>query len=536
MAVKIVSLLLLWDLAFLIQEVTPFCNVTCTTDYKRSLNCSCSDTVPTFPILLEAICREFPEDDVKGSCEIKPPQSWCSMEPENFELNASIGTKCTASVNYHGSPVRTNVSDSTSWDLSDMVKPRQPFKVQVTNKDEFFNITWEIDDYLDECLNYRVRIKENRDFPKDPGDSYLVDQQYLLINHAQLRPRSKYIVDIQASLCPKSILKGPWSEWSSTAEWSSKGSSLEVKGNDTYWWYLSIAGIIFLILMVPCYLHRPFWIKKIQMITYIPKADRFFKPLYCTYEGNFKDWVKPVFSEYDILMISTPVQVMTEKRQEVPPAWSTERETYGEDNEKKQGGRSHECFYPPGAPVLHVHEAGSWHGGTGHSTGHISIHTVTLSGEEESGEEGVSGSSGNTLRSYQDEETFGLYAEGDVECGDFDSGEPQRSRMCRGGGLLAQGENQISAGLSVSSMDCQSSVRVIEPERVSLDSFKSNGQSEDGYPSVDLDTIDSGFGEADCSSPVTSESSTEERIDSAFYSNYVKQWMIGSTLQEDPSA
>lgn len=33
------------------------CNVTCTTDYNTSLNCSCSGTVPSSPILLEAECR-----------------------------------------------------------------------------------------------------------------------------------------------------------------------------------------------------------------------------------------------------------------------------------------------------------------------------------------------------------------------------------------------------------------------------------------------------------------------------------------------
>ena len=31
-----------------------------------------------------------------------------------------------------------------------------------------------------------------------------------------------------------------------------------------------------------------FWLKKLQTLTYIPKADSFFWPLYHTYDGDFK--------------------------------------------------------------------------------------------------------------------------------------------------------------------------------------------------------------------------------------------------------
>lgn len=71
-------------------------------------------------------------------------------------------------------------------------------------------------------------------------------------------------------------------------------------------------------------------------------------------------------------------------------------------------------------------------------------------------------------------------------------------------------------------------------EALSLDSFSSNENSDYGYPQIgiDLDTIDSGFLESDCSSPVSSECEGGERMDTSLlggtvgtHSNYVKQWM-----------
>ncbi|KAM6957151.1 interleukin 21 receptor, tandem duplicate 1 [Aplochiton taeniatus] len=100
-------------------------------------------------------------------------------------------------------------------------------------------------------------------------------------------------------------------------------------------------------------------------------------------------------------------------------------------------------------------------------------------------------------------------------------------------GLLAKGGKQ-------SDVDWQTHGHNIESERISLDSFNSNEQSEDGYPHVDLDTIDSGFGESDCSSPLNSEFNGEDQIDASVFtgegsssSNYVKQWMICKIAQGD---
>lgn len=169
--------------------------------------------------------------------------------------------------------------------------------------------------------------------------------------------------------------------------------------------------------------------------------------------------------------------------------------------------------------------------GTSHSTGHISIHTVTLSGEEGFEDEVASQSSANAPRSFQVGGNIGLFGQLDLEQAGYDLEDRQMARFNRHNGVLLHHEN-------LEEENFLPHVPFIEPERVSLDSLALNEQSEDPYPPVDFDTIDSGFGE--CSSPGASDTNGAEQTDSdslhehkTSNSNYVKQWMACSTAQED---
>ncbi|CAK6958955.1 interleukin 21 receptor%2C tandem duplicate 1 [Scomber scombrus] len=530
-------LFMLWDLTLFIYGVTS-CSVTCTTDYDALLNCSCvPGSVPTYPVLIKVNCSDG-DNTVIDSCQVKPPQSWCMMYPENFYEVAVVETICTATVSQQDNPVIVNASESTNWFLCDVVKYPPPFNVQVTNTDGFYNISWDNNNTQDLCFDYRVRLRASRTFySKDQDISLKVSQKYFSLDHKykELQPNTIYTVDVQAKLCDgNDLYHGPWSEWSSTAEWKTKGTSEETEGIKRCWLYISLTCIIVLIICFSLGCSQKTVLqRKLKLITYIPKPEEFFKPLYHNYGGNFKEWVKPAFSEYDYHGFNKDVEAITEKQHDVLH-WNSEKQRYSEDKEMTQGGRILPMVEPHCSNSLLHFQEGNNSQGTGHSTGHISIHTVTLSGEEEFEGEVMSQSSINTLRSYQGGESFGAYDGDNREHAGYDL-EPQISRMDRQNGILPQHENPISNDLSVGNINFHPRAQFNEPERVSLDSFASNEQSEDGYPHVDLDTIDSGFGE--CSSP----GAADHRDSDLFHehknstSNYVKQWMICSTIQEDSS-
>lgn len=148
--------------------------------------------------------------------------------------------------------------------------------------------------------------------------------------------------------------------------------------------------------------------------------------------------------------------------------------------------------------------------------GHISIHTVTLSEEKGFEEEATSQNSTCVLRSDQDRESFELFGE-DME--DLENAES---------GLLPRLQHQASNDSSLGKNPLH--VHFIEEERASLDSFALNEQSDDGYPHVDLDTIDSGFGEYNGRAPHGTQQPFHEHKN--FHSNYVKQWMVCKTVEE----
>lgn len=235
-----------------------------------------------------------------------------------------------------------------------------------------------------------------------------------------------------------------------------------------------------------------------------------------------------MFSEYDYLRINSHVLITGEKQHDILQ-WSNEKQGYSEDPETKKGGHFLHMLEPHSNLLPHLQDGGTSQG-TGHSEGHISIHTVTLSGEEFE-EEVMSQSSVNTLR-----DSFGSFEEDNREHAGYDLEGPHLSGMDRQHPVLPQHENQISNELSLENINFHPRAQFHEAERLSLNSFASNEQSEDGYPHVDLDTIDSGF--VECSSPGASDSNMGEHTGPDLFqehssnSNYVKQWMICNTIQE----
>ncbi|XP_020500180.2 interleukin-21 receptor [Labrus bergylta] len=533
MALKTVHLLSLWGLTLFVHGGTSFCNVTCSTDYSVTVNCSCSAPLTTYSVIVEVSCSDGYGLYVNSSCEVKPPQSWCIMYPEDLEDVTSIGTMCTATVTQQDSRGVVKGMESSVWELSHVVKALPPLDVHVTNSGRFYNITWDHND-RENSLTYRVRVRESRKSSEDAALVYLVEGKHKLLEHMKLRPHVNYTVDVAAKMCPENLYLGPWSEWSSSAEWTTTGSSaVEFKGMNKTWLF-SLLSIV-AVLGVVVYSQKTYLQKKLHLITYIPTPQEFFKPLYHNYEGNFKDWVKPVFSENDFLSINSDVNVQrkSEKQPDVLQ-WKNEKRSYSEDVIKQGGHHFLHMMQPHNNPLLFVQAAGSSQS-SGHSSGHISIHTVTLSGEGEFEEEVRSRNSENNLRSYRDGESFASFEDDNRELAGYNLEELRLSRLDGHSGMLSQLDNQISNDISSENSNFEPHAMIHEPERLSLDSFVSLEQS-DGYPHVDLDTVDSGFGE--CSSPGASDSNMAGQMDlfqehKNSNSNYVKQWMICSTIQED---
>ncbi|XP_029695018.1 interleukin 21 receptor, tandem duplicate 1 isoform X2 [Takifugu rubripes] len=506
MALKLALFLLLWNLALFSHGVVSSFKVTCSTDYNVSLNCSCSDAVQAQPVFLHVSCRDQ-GDEVNDSCEVKPSESWCVMFPFGFELFTSTSTMCTAQV-LDEDGARISGSESSSWALCDVVKPEPPSQVQVTNMDDFYNITWDHSNQQD-CLTYMVRIREANGFSEEPVYSLPSQGKRLQLDHERLQPQVNYTVDVKAKMCFNNLYKGPWSEWSPTVHFRSTRTAGIIYSDTLNWHFFYIPPSV-LAFVVLVFLVLLYWIRK-REIMQIPKPDYFFAPLYRNYGGNFKEWVNPVFRECDYAIISPQVPMKSEHD---VIQLNSEKQSCVENKEGKQNGHLFHELQAQDGSLLPCQDGGS--DSSSDQIGRISIHTVTLSEEEVFEEEGASQSSGCVLR--RDRERFEFFGAAMEEQAGYGLEEAERGLL-----LQHQADRRASAGDNQVPLHIQ----LFEEERASLNSLTLNEQSDDGYPHVDLDTIDSGFGEYN--SPGASQGaqqtfSLHEQIN--FHSNYVKQWMV----------
>ncbi|GAA6078199.1 interleukin 21 receptor, tandem duplicate 1 isoform X1 [Tachysurus ichikawai] len=207
-------------------------------------------------------------------------------------------------------------------------------------------------------------------------------------------------------------------------------------------------------------------------------------------------WVGPVFtfSSFDVLEKSAPLQVLSEKQLAAMPLQRPLVHDQGSGGSSLGDWSLLSLMNPDKRYFL-----GGSSLGLSHSGGHISMDTVTVSGQE------------GSMLDFHDSNLRAV--EVPDEADDSEAGRREGS------------EGQGFEDWQLQDNDTENG------EKLSLDSFSSTEHSDDGYPQIglDLDTIDSGFLESDCSSPVSSEC---EGMDAALlgdtvgtHSNYVKQWV-----------
>ncbi|XP_062389265.1 interleukin 21 receptor, tandem duplicate 1 isoform X2 [Sardina pilchardus] len=268
-------------------------------------------------------------------------------------------------------------------------------------------------------------------------------------------------------------MKAIWSEWSHTTELMTEGCFLD----KTQKWYC-----LLLLMMIPAMfmICAKMWTNKLHSI---PNPRNFFSPLYHSCEGDFKRWVGPVliFSNFD-LQERTSLKVMFEKN--LVPSNLHEKKTEDLCNSVNIQGSSNLLF-------LQDHNFTNSLGVLGNSiTGnssarHISIDTVTISEEEVA------------------------------------------KKM-----LPEQSETKVIMKGGDSNEHWLNHVENVDLEHISLDSFSSLESYEDGYPPMrlDLDTVDSGFLESNCSSPIFDQGEQTEtdplNTREVSHSSYVKQWIV----------
>ncbi|XP_041133293.1 interleukin-21 receptor-like [Polyodon spathula] len=535
----------------LIGNTTCSCNVTdCFTDYKSSLSCFCSGTLPSSQYELLTQWDNYPWN---SSCKLEPVENdsvarhWCVMSMEDLLTNDNY-TVCARKMSSEVEEERTGCAYVS---IAENIKPPAPFNLRLTSDDKGCNISWEMiyteGDFLNDELEYEVRYKKKEQSWESQTKKHIEeDQRNIFLLFGKLEDCSMYVAEARAGPKESSGYTGSWSEWSLPVTWKTR-----CKGRPLYKIYTLMALVVVLLAVGLLVEIRTKGLQK-KLCGLIPSPEDFFKPLYVLHSGDFKSWVGPActFSAFDFAE-NTAIPVVNVHQDFQKKLCEIEEESSGKHLGGQGRSRDSKLYFSSGSVMTDERDK---------STGHVSIDTVTVSDEDglqcpryhESEQETYKVGRGSGI-------SLDYPSAGDLD-GSSSSEEDSLLGSRRGGMVISSGcvsvdqrrsheaTNSMQSptlGQLFDSHDWEPEPGNLYPRRdaesLSLDSFASNVRSEEeyGYPRIDLDTIDSGFVESDCSSPVESDFDSKGQvncpilIDEDHSTNYVKQWVAYTATTSD---
>ncbi|NXT00207.1 IL21R protein, partial [Jacana jacana] len=564
----------------LFQYTTCHENLTCFVDYVQTLTCILRNDLGAGSYNLTAtwVPEQEPENIV-AACHLLQ----LSRNSSHTEY------KCTVdmTVLLADFKVQVDVTEkaerqhviSKGFCMGENIKPQPPFNLTAVVS-EGYNISWETIYqnpafyFLDEELEYQLRYKRRTDtWETQKTKAIHEDKRTLVIQPWELQANTDYEFQVRARPREDTGYRGFWSEWSPLLTLkTSRGAVTQTAGMG----WLLLFGVVAIAASITTFLakQQSLWKK----IVCIPDPAPFFKPLYLVHNGDFKKWVGASHTKMTLdffewgIVLPEVLEVYTMR-----PSNSISQEELHELKKDLPCKPCVSCLTTPGQDSQSLLSSVNSSSGTrDQSYGHLSIDTVTVAdeftpcncqcncnrvyrGHEHSSEEDGSGGETGYPKVNIDDEDRKLSS--DLHLADLStqdkilaSGSVSTDHLRSTSGLAHQQVERTSEGgmksilealcLQPNQWDLENPGSLPSPDGESVSYSEGScdfcphiARPGDGYPMicVDLDTIDSGFVDSDCGSPVDCEfeqnnptncgSIPLEREGEDFPRSYVKQWV-----------
>ncbi|NWJ08509.1 IL21R protein, partial [Crypturellus undulatus] len=555
-------------------------NLTCFVDYVQTLSCILKNDpcAGSYTLTATWIPEEDPENPV-AACSLlqsmrntSHTQYMCTVDMTEILADIKVQVDVTEAAD------RQHMI-STGFYMGENIKPQPPFNLTAVFS-EGYNISWETIYqnspfyFLNEELEYQLRFKKRSDtWETQKTKAVHEDKRTLVILSQELQGNTEYEFQVRAKPREDTGYHGFWSDWSHPLRLT---TSPDVTQRADTGWLLLFGVVATVTASITAFLakQQSFWKKMVC----IPDPAAFFKPLYLVHNGDFKKWVGASHNKMTLDFFEWGIvlpEVLEVYSMHHPNSTSPE-----ELSELKKDPPCKPCVSGLAAagqesrsPLSSVN---SNSGTPDQSYGHLSIDTVTVADEftachsqcncnhvrrghkYPSDEDGSTGKTGYPKVNIDDDEreisSDLLLADLSTQDKILASGSVSTDRMRstsapahqhveraleREMGSILEAlclyPNQWDLGNpgSLPSPDGES----VSYSEGSCDFFLQSARPSDSYPMIclDLDTIDSGFVDSDCGSPVDCEfdqnSQTncgsipleQERED--FPRSYVKQWI-----------
>ncbi|KFP72990.1 Interleukin-21 receptor, partial [Apaloderma vittatum] len=566
------------DIVFSLSNSTATCceNLTCFVDYVQTLSCTLRNDLGASSYNLTAtwVPEEDPENTVAACSLLQLSRNtshtryMCTVDMTALLADVKVQVDVTEIAD------RQHVI-SKHFYMAENIKPQPPFNLTAMFS-EGYNISWETVYqnspfyFLNEELEYQLRYKRRTDsWETQKTKAVHEDKRTLVILLQELQANTEYEFQVRARPREDTGYSGFWSEWSHPL--MLKTSPDAVTQAAGMGWLLLFGVVMAIIASLTTILAKQWSLWK--KMACIPDPASFFKPLYLVHNGDFKKWVgashMKMTRDFFEWVLPEVLEVYT-----MHPSNSLSREELRELRNDLPSKPCASCLTAPGQDsqsLLSSVNSGS--GTQDQSYGHLSIDTVTVAdeftpckcqcncnrvfrGPEHITEEDSAGETVYPKINIDDEDRKvasdlhladlstqdKILASGSVSTDHVRStsvpAHPPVERALEGGmgsilETLCSEPNQwdLENPGSLPSPDDES----VSYSEGFYDFFPHIARPGDSYPMVcvDLDTIDSGFVDSDCGSPVDCEFEQNSQTNCGstplegedFPRSYVKQWV-----------
>ncbi|KAM5151819.1 interleukin-21 receptor-like [Mantella aurantiaca] len=268
----------------------------CYVDYIDTLTCKYNNDKDGTSSTLYSLIVEWTFEELdKETCELIPSNGkneyTCTTDMEDF----SYDTECTVFIKATIDGNDTLLKTCGPFSIGDKFKPRAPLNLTVSFS-ENYNISWrtlyDTDTYRSNELSYEVSYKKDTESWMNQRTVRLYeDEKGLVLLRSLFEADEMYVARIRARPKNTSIYRGHWSSWSTAVSWRTRmPAERNVTENSLQKWiwlmvlFPVIVTIIIFIFRWPKCLWKNAWV-------FIPDPAPFFKPLYMVHHGDFKSWL-----------------------------------------------------------------------------------------------------------------------------------------------------------------------------------------------------------------------------------------------------
>ncbi|XP_069838126.1 interleukin-21 receptor [Dendropsophus ebraccatus] len=285
-----------------IAPVSQCCqDLLCYIDFIDTLACEYRKEEDLNPSISYTLTANWTLEESEDTCHLveceKKHKYICTINMEDFSVDDTCTITVTTNINgrYHSHQI------CKPFTLGHKFKPVPPVNLTVSLS-EHYNISWETI-YDDDIMRggelaYELSYKKyGESWLKQTTVNILEDEKNVILLRSTFQAGEEYVARIRANPKSTSIYRGHWSEWSASVTWTTPIDEEKIRLQIGM-----ISGIVaivaFLVILVTCFRYSPLMWKKVWVL--VPDPKTFFIPLYEGHQGDFKSWLGPHYIPFPI--------------------------------------------------------------------------------------------------------------------------------------------------------------------------------------------------------------------------------------------